>query len=205
MSASSRGRACDACHSIKIKCELGAKGGGEPPCQRCLRLGKSCAVSAPIRQKDRIAELEAKLEAMTKLLQLQDIRESPIDGEEISPGATYPQSAISGRSTKKRRLQVTSEDVDKDVANSDQINADLDDVIPREIQIQVFHNYRELETAFPFPVTKNYDTLREKHPLLLHAIIFAASRIVLPSDTQDKLSGIITKLLAPERVRNSKK
>jgi hypothetical protein len=159
-----------------------------------------------VRQKDRIAELEAKLEAMTKLLQLQEIQDSSIDGNETSPGVTHPQKTAAGRSSKKRRLQTASEYVDRSSESSSKIDWDLDDVIPREVQIQIFYIYHDqMAAVFPFPVTKDYETLREKHPLLLHAIIFAASRVILPSHTQDKLSGIITKLLAPERVRNSKK
>jgi hypothetical protein len=164
-----------------------------------------------VRQKDRIAELEAKLEAMTKLLQLQKIQESSIDRHEFSPGVTQPEKIAPGRSSKKRRLQTSSaiddaEATDRNSSNSSRIEWDLDDVIPREVQTQILHNYRDqMETVFPFPVTKDYEILREKHPLLLHAIIFAASRGILLSETQDKLSGIITKLLSPEKVRNSKK
>ena len=73
MPPAKRARACDACHSIKIKCALGSTG-EDPPCERCVRLGKECVVSPPIRQKDRVAELEAKIEALTKMLDAQNIR-----------------------------------------------------------------------------------------------------------------------------------
>lgn len=110
-----RGRVCDACHSIKLKCELGSACGGDPPCQRCLRLRKTCLVSPPIRQKDRIAELEAKLEEVTKLLRLQEIQEpspgvssqeSPRHAVNLKDGNAGPRAP--GRSSKKTRLQSAS-------------------------------------------------------------------------------------------------
>ncbi|KAK6413296.1 hypothetical protein LTR95_017879, partial [Oleoguttula sp. CCFEE 5521] len=74
MSGQARGRACQACRSIKIKCELGTHG-GPPPCERCTRLGKDCTVDAPRRQKDRVAELEAKVETLTKMLASQQMND----------------------------------------------------------------------------------------------------------------------------------
>merc|ERR1711939_959058 len=91
MTAPRRGRACDACHSIKIKCELGASPSSVPPCERCLRLGKTCSVSAPIRKKDRIAELEAQLEEMTRLLRKQELQDERVGAE----GRTSPRTPIS--------------------------------------------------------------------------------------------------------------
>lgn len=167
-------------------------------------------MSAPVRQKDRIAELEAKLEAMTKLLQMQKIEESSIGGDESS-AEIYPEKITGARSSKKRRLRAAStkdafEETDRNAAGPSRIDWELDDVIPREVQIQIFQTYcSQIEPVFPFPIAKDYETLREKHPLLLHAITFAASRGILSSDTQDKLSGIITKLLSFEKDRKSKK
>jgi hypothetical protein len=84
MSAPTRGRACNACHSLKIKCELGSKA-GDAPCRRCIRLGKNCVVSPPRRQKDRVAELEAQVEALTRQLQVHsvDVKITPFEIDAI--------------------------------------------------------------------------------------------------------------------------
>ena len=81
-STSKRARACDACHSIKIRCDLGSAG-GQPPCGRCVRLEKECTITPTKRQKDRVAELEAQVEALTRQLASQGIQTSP--SEESPP------------------------------------------------------------------------------------------------------------------------
>jgi hypothetical protein len=213
-----RGRACDTCHAIKLKCELGSAGGGEPPCQRCLRLGKICLVSSPIRQKDRIAELEAKLEEVTKLLRLHEIQEPSPDASsqgsprsQVSLDAVRAEPKAPGRSSKKRRLKSTSTlDDYGDLRNSSpsQSNSTLaiDHVVSRTLQKEILHKYRnEYEPAFPFPVRKDYDTLRERYPLLLQSVIFVASPSVLSPAVHDELTSIVIKLLGPEEIAKAEK
>merc|ERR1712225_124261 len=169
MTAPRRGRACDACHSIKIKCELGASPSSVPPCERCLRLGKTCSVSAPIRKKDRIAELEAQLEEMTRLLrkqELHDERTRTPDSRAVGVGA------VNGR--KKRRL---SGDDGRNALENGNASArdelEIDHVVSKEVQRALVVKYRnEMEPVFPFAVRHGYDVLRERHPILLQAVIF---------------------------------
>ncbi|KAE9379981.1 hypothetical protein N431DRAFT_552242 [Stipitochalara longipes BDJ] len=213
-----RGRACDACHTIKLKCELGSAGGGEPPCQRCIRLGKTCLVSPPMRQKDRIAELEAKLEEVTKLLRLHEIQEPSPDVSsqgspmrQVSLDAVRAEPRAPGRSSKKRRLKSTSTvDGYGDLQNGSpgQSNSTLaiDHVVSRALQKQILHKYRtEVEQAFPFPVRKDYETLREEHPLLLQSVIFVASPSMVSAAVHDELTSIVMKLLAPEEIAKAEK
>lgn len=224
MSAIKRARACDACHSIKIKCELGSSI-KDPPCERCLRLGKSCTVSPPIRQKDRVAELEAKVEALTKLLEAQEIRVSlpSVDSTtpELSekctsiPSATTPETS-NHETSKKRKLQVslvngakTFKDADERMLVKNGSTIELDSVVPQPIQIQILSKYRnEIEPRFSLAslvTTGDYNSLRERYPVLLQVVIYAASPGVLSIDKQDEVAKIVVNLLAPKAITKAKR
>ena len=216
-----RGRACDACHAIKLKCELGSAGGREPPCQRCLRLEKICLVSPPVRQKDRIAELEAKLEEMTKLLRLQEIqaplpdvssKESPMVSASPDAGnAESRESRESGKSSKRKRFKTVSNasevrNLNRISSNRGSSNLAIDHLVPRAIQIQILQKYRnEFEPAFPFPITKDYETLRGEFPLLLQSVVFAASPGLVSLAVHDELVAIVMNLLTPGEITKAKK
>lgn len=222
MTTPRRGRACDACHSIKIKCELGASSTSSPPCERCLRLGKTCSVSAPVRKKDRIAELEAQLEEMTRLLRLRENSDGGM-GPEGRIGETTPRTPVSmdartrtpelgvrggrwgGRGNKKRRL---SGDDGRDVTNGRDVEAvlEIDHVVSKEMQRSLVDKYQnEMEPVFPFAVRHGYDVLRDRHPLLLQAVVFAACPGVLPIEAQDEVATIVMKLVAPDEVEKVEK
>ncbi|KAH7408925.1 hypothetical protein BKA64DRAFT_384403 [Cadophora sp. MPI-SDFR-AT-0126] len=217
MTTPRRGRACDICHSIKIKCELGASSSSSPPCERCLRLGKTCSVSAPVRKKDRIAELEAQLEEMTRLLRLQENHDRGV-GAEGRMGETSPRTpdlgvrAVRGgggrgRGNKKRRL---SGDDGRDGLTGGRENVEvvleIDHVVSEEMQRSLMDKYRnEMEPVFPFAVRHGYDVLRARHPLLLQAVIFAACPGVLPIEAQDEVTTIVVKLVAPDEVEKADK
>ena len=106
MPSQPRRRACQNCHSIKIKCELGTTG-GDPPCERCTRLGKDCAIFIPKRQKDRVVELEAQVEALTKLLEAQGIQQPDSDSSLSPPSMTdiTPAAGQNDYAQKKRKLE----------------------------------------------------------------------------------------------------
>ncbi|CZT07972.1 uncharacterized protein RCO7_09627 [Rhynchosporium graminicola] len=219
MSTARRGRACDTCHSIKIKCELGTSKDSLPPCERCLRLGKTCSVTAPVKKKDRIAELEAKLEEMTRLLRVQELGDSASDAgtgnESRSGGGTSPATTVNseetsssgtkaaasgGRGSKKRRLENASPEADG-VGSFD-----MDYVVLEEIQRLLLDKYQnEMQPVFPFDIRHGYDVLRDQHPMLLQAIIFAASPGVLSADEQDAITNIAVKLVAPDMVAKQEK
>ncbi|KAF2840991.1 hypothetical protein M501DRAFT_1002083 [Patellaria atrata CBS 101060] len=70
-----RPRACDACRSLKVKCDQ------EPtqpqvPCKRCAKAGRQCITTPPTRKRQkkadsRVAELEKKIDALTATLSAQ--------------------------------------------------------------------------------------------------------------------------------------
>jgi len=202
---SRRGRACDSCHSIKIKCELGS-GQGDPPCTRCLRLAKDCVITPPMRQKERVAELEAKVEALTRLLEVQRLQSS---SPGTSPGrdSTESPKSVKPPSRKRRRaLQISSEidfsaELGKDSSTPCDGYPNIDHVLDKRLQVQIFDKYRQdIEPVFPLAsliAKSNYDTLRAKYPILFHAIIFAASPKVLSAEMEDKVTRIILDLFAP--------
>ena len=127
MATSKRLRACDACHSIKIKCLLGSEE-RDPPCPRCVRLGKECIITPPKRQKDRVAELEAQVEALSRQLALQKIR-TEVDIPVEQPGKI-------SESKKKRRL-------DRSVSETEFTDCtfDIDHIVAPSTQKDVFHKY----------------------------------------------------------------
>ena len=187
---SKRFRACDPCHSIKIKCELGSKG-GDPPCARCIRLGKDCVVTPPKRQKDRVAELEAQVESLSKLLQAQKLGVATAIKDEEG-GSVRSADTPTTDSSKKRRLN--NNDSRETLAESE-VN-DVDHVVPQALQRTIFDRYvNEVIPRFnlvPLPQPYDYDTLRSKEPLLLQAVMYAGCLGILPADAQDEVGRVLT-------------
>lgn len=195
-----RGRACDACHSIKIKCEGGF------PCQRCLRLEKTCNVSPPVRQRDRIAELEARLEEATSLLRLHKIQDisPPKSSDGLNAGTTALWETGKPNAKKRQRL-VTMDDAGAPERDQNEV-LDIDHVLSQSAQRDLLRRYREeIEPVFPFPINRTYESLREDSPLLLQTVVFAASDGVLAPDVQGNLTSAVMKLYAPARIDKVKK
>lgn len=64
-----RTRACGACHNLKTKCEMPSDAeAGHDACTRCHRFGLECSPAPPKLQRDRITELEAQVESLTRAL-----------------------------------------------------------------------------------------------------------------------------------------
>lgn len=61
-----RARACEECHRLKIKCDVSTSFEGS--CERCSRNNLECVPAAPRLQRDRIQELEAKIEELETAL-----------------------------------------------------------------------------------------------------------------------------------------
>lgn len=226
MSEKERPRACDVCHAIKIKCELGSTG-GQAPCARCRRLGKDCVVSPPKRQKDRVAELEAQVEALTKLLQSQNIRngsdeissptsgKSTPDADDRAPSAsqsgTIPVATGLPQQQKKRRI-------DEDYAPSSgdaELSVDLDNpleldfVLSRQAQEKLLARYlRHLVPYFPaVPIAgdQSYESLRRERPLLLQSAVYCASFGALSLDKQEDVGKIVMDLFAAKAMAEGEK
>lgn len=199
-----RARACEPCHAIKIKCELGSTG-GTPPCERCVRLGKECTISKPRRSKDRVAELEAKVNALTRLLEAQGISPegSPTTNsleDEPSARASNDGTAPSNFS-KKRRLE---NDVQSPFEGSPQADASetprfneegistrLDHLVPRDVQRQIVDKYvNVVMPKFPFvqlPPGTTLETLRATKPLLCQALLSTQGPEYLDNEVQEEI------------------
>lgn len=196
-----RARACDHCHSIKIKCELGSIG-GTGPCERCVRLGKECKVTPPKTQKDRVAELEAQVQQLTKLLESQNIdttspeivsqSEERDSASEPSPPSHPP---LSLASQKKRKLDDNIvETRASSVVSSADILARLDAILDQETQSAIVERYiNEVFTRMPLvPIAgdSDYASLRRDRPTLLLAALYVASTGVVSEDVQDGIAQI---------------
>lgn len=203
MSVHKRGRACDPCHAIKIKCELGSSG-GNPPCERCTRLNKDCILTPAKSQKDRVAELEAKVEALTKLLEAQGLREDPsrrdpssrllatARAEQDVGNAAVKRVAGIG---KKRKIEETAQPWLGTAVFGSSSTLPLDFIVPIGLQAQILHKYAtEMAPRFPaVPLGKEWtlEVMRSTRPALLLAIMFAASPSSLPNDTQGKVAQLL--------------
>nr|POE47844.1 transcriptional regulator war1 [Quercus suber] len=198
MTTSRRSRACEACHSIKIKCELGSNGLLSPPCERCLRLNKDCIVTTPVRQKDRVAELEAKVEALTRLLEAQGLGEfRPRDGDYIPPNPEHadPRAGNKKRKLDDIKLDSTAGNALVEQRTSAPVLSSLDSVLTREQQQTILDKYRnEITLFFPLvPIAEDVTLhdLRTKKPHLLVAIIYAACQGVISQDKQEQIAKVL--------------
>ncbi|GAB7366710.1 hypothetical protein MBLNU230_g0668t1 [Neophaeotheca triangularis] len=204
MAPHQRPRACEPCHSIKIKCELGSTGGA-PPCERCVRLGKDCTVSKPRRNKDKVAELEARVEALTKMLEAQGL--SP-EGNKSSTASTSNGTGSSQYSKKRRLENDLFAGIDAPAAVPDQgasnanppetpqfnhegISVRVDQLVPRDVQRQIVDKYvHVIVPKYPFvqlePGT-TLESLRSSKPLLCQAILSTQGPEYLSDEAQEEL------------------
>ena len=189
-----RGRACQNCQSIKIKCELGAPGGGPPPCQRCTRLNKTCVLAPPKRQKDRVAELEAKVAELTKLLGAQGLQNSTLEARDASTSGTGSEEHSDHEvkvSSKKRKLDRSAHSSNKGQSstegpspmssggdNSESISR-LDSILPLDLQQkcveEYIKSYQPLLMVVPLASGTQASLLRGTMPNTLHAIVYISS------------------------------
>ncbi|KAI7487760.1 hypothetical protein KC351_g2437 [Hortaea werneckii] len=183
---------------IKIKCELGSTGGG-PPCQRCTRLNKECTITPPKRQKDRVAELEAKVQALTRLLEAQGL--SPDDSllaDDIhfadENAATAPSNATSSNASKKRRYEGGHE-TPAAVSIGNTATFQLDGIVPVHIQSRILHRYiHDVYPNFPIlpvPADHTYEILRSTKPKVLQAIIYAGATGFVSVEDQERLAKLL--------------
>jgi len=222
-SVQKRGRACVACASIKIKCQLGSDTSLQPPCERCVRLNKECHILAPKRQKDRVAELEAQVANLTRLLKAQGIDNpeaaTPGDLRDASTSVSSPPSstvAATASFSKKRRLDgtnsealrttrspPTSTSLSVSAASTETFNADtfkLDQILPYELQQHLLDRYLDhISPSFPFvPITGDcsLDSLRRHRPILLQSVMYAAGVGILTYDMQEDIAHLLLNRIA---------
>jgi hypothetical protein len=202
-----RGRACQNCQSIKIKCELGAPGGGPPPCQRCTRLNKTCALAPPKRQKDRVAELEAKVAELTKLLGAQGLQNTTIEAGDASTSGTGSEEQSDNEvavSSKKRKLDRSAYSSNKGQSSTEgpspassggdtgDPTSRLDSFLSLDLQQKVLEeyisSYQPLLMVAPLARGTQASLLRTTMPNTLHAIVYIASVGILSWDLQDQIN-----------------
>ncbi|KAH9208965.1 hypothetical protein DL95DRAFT_527143 [Leptodontidium sp. 2 PMI_412] len=81
-----------------------------------------------------------------------------------------------------------------------------DHVVSIAMQKQLLDKYQiEMQPVFPFLVRYEYEVLREQHPLLLQAVIFAACPGILSVDAQDEVTAIAVRLAAPDEIAKQEK
>lgn len=191
MASTKRPRACDACHSIKIKCELGSTG-GPGPCERCIRLGKDCKITPAKTQKDRVAELEAQVAALTRLLASQNLGSQSINSTPDEPrsesGLDEPSSC--NVSKKKRRL----EEVSSYHSESSLLHR-LDQIVPPDLQRYLIEKYVNcvvpLVPLVLLPDDWTLEQLRETKPVLFQTIVYSMSTGNLSELDQERLASIV--------------
>lgn len=89
---SHRRRACEACQAAKVRCDLSLPTGPRAgtPCGRCSKAGKECVPAARRLQRDRIAELEARIETLTAELRASSDGLTRVDSHQPSASTAAP-------------------------------------------------------------------------------------------------------------------
>ncbi|KAL2206226.1 hypothetical protein CC79DRAFT_862209 [Sarocladium strictum] len=163
MKPQKRIRACEACHGLKIKCEVPSGDADGTACTRCQRLGLGC-VPAPSRlQRNRIAELESQVEALSAALRERDSQTSGLTpADSVSSGGKAPVTPEAYQQTGKSN------------SAADDVLAFLDSHISREDQERALHAYSHGYKAVWCPANLSSQTLddaRRNSPLLLLTVV----------------------------------
>lgn len=171
-------------------------------------------LSQPKRQKDRVAELEAQVAALTRLLQAQGIDDpstaSAAQQDSSSEGPSPLSSALSNGTAsqggKKRRLENGASDTDAtslSPSSPSGIENDiskLDRILTWALQERVLYRYvNECFPTFPavpLPPNTTLHSLRCEKPILHLAIMFAASTAVVPLDLQEEIASLALSRMA---------
>ncbi|KAH7014255.1 uncharacterized protein B0I36DRAFT_278131 [Microdochium trichocladiopsis] len=160
-----RTRACEECHRLKIKCDVGNpfalnddastdsindNGSSKRACERCIRNNIQCVPTAPRLQRDRISELNAQVEQLKSELLL-------LRGQNRNSSASSSNSARSA-----------------DFYHGRNVLSFLDARIPHALQ-QDLLRFFVLEVAPQWPIillpTDDLDHARREYPILLLSIL----------------------------------
>lgn len=163
-------------------------------------------ISPPKRRGDRVAELEAQVASLTRLLELQNIgtpSSTATDPPRVFPASTdagNPATSVS-QSQKKRKLP--DDPLETSCSNpiiKDTSGIELDAVISQDLQQHVLQKYlNELVPGAPIvPASANwtFDRLRKEKPVLFQAIVYAASPGLLSIELQEDIAKIVMDLFA---------
>lgn len=193
------------------RCSLGqASEKAVPPCERCVRLNKECVLTLPKRQKDRVAELEAQVATLTRLLESQRIQIPAEPSRSDASGDAVATAPSSQTAAKKRRLEERQDAAS--IAFPEPSDADMSDiqkldrVLSYELQERTIFRYQaEIVPLFPvvlLPVDNTLQSLRANKRILLLACLYAASPGFLSLDEQEHiaqllLDGLSSRAVAP--------
>ncbi|KAF7197572.1 hypothetical protein HII31_01075 [Pseudocercospora fuligena] len=174
---SARRRACEACHVLKARCDPSE--GDADICERCWRLGKECVPAPRKLQRDRIAELEAQVEQLTKLLQSQGVSDKP------STTADVKKRKLSDGNPKEVKTESSPA-----LAPSKDVLDYIDGQVSRAQQRQVLDAYQKrIMRVSPYIQNADMDLVKlRKTPLLLLSILAFPNTGVLASDLQHDMA-----------------
>lgn len=185
-----RRRACEACHVLKARCEPCDSDQGI--CGRCWRLGKECVPAARRLQRDRIAELEAQVELLTKALQSQGLTERK------------PPAEVKKRKLSTGRVEECKTTSSPNTAPALGVLEYIDENVPKALQQQVLDAYSAgVVRVSPYVQKPELDLqgLRSQLPMLLLTILAFPTTGILDSELQHDMAeraiaGFQAKMLA---------
>ncbi|ERS96709.1 uncharacterized protein SPSK_01058 [Sporothrix schenckii 1099-18] len=173
-------RACKGCNQLKVRCQPGPSDSSS--CARCLQAGRPCVPGDKRRRpRDRIAELEAQVAALSRQLQKQQLGDAPVTtiNTNTSPAARNVYSFSS------------------DLPTGEAAVAFLDARVPRAAQQQALDLYVKrlwpLVPCFSFssfssPADSPLDAMRRSKPVLFFSIVtFTAPVSLVPPAVRSEL------------------
>lgn len=194
-----RTRACEECHRLKIKCDVGNpfnsndndagnedsqdghdNTGNRKSCERCIRNNIECIPAAPRLQRDRISELGAQVEQLKNELFLLRSQKQRSNASSInSPGTTLSSSSVGCSSCSSGghdpfRAPHTQLGASVDFYNGRNVLSYLDARIPHAKQQDLLHFF-VYEIAPQWPIlllpSDDLDHARREYPMLLLSIL----------------------------------
>ncbi|KAL1890296.1 hypothetical protein Sste5346_008298 [Sporothrix stenoceras] len=189
MAALSVSRACKGCSQLKVRCQPGPSDSSS--CERCLQAGRTCVPADKRRRpRDRIAELEAQVAALSRALQKQQLgdrgdRTSPSTTDTASNSTSSP-SATQPPPTVRNAYSFSSTRPTGETAI-----AFLDARVPRAAQQQAVDLYvKRLWPLIPCfsLIGTDLDTMRRDKSVLFFSIVtFTAPFSLVPSAVRSEL------------------
>lgn len=141
-----RPRACDACRSLKVRCDQDINHPGQP-CTRCVKANRRCVITPPSRKRQRrsenkVVELEKKIDALTATLLA---KQQPSAGSTCSAS---PQSDSPSIGSPRENFDNKSEPNDHHAKRrTNQPNSDRGDGFSQVTEKIVEHKRRKLTTS----------------------------------------------------------
>lgn len=176
-----RSRACEDCHTLKIKCDPSIS--NPDACERCARFKLECIPATRRWQRDRIKELEGQVRELTDALQES---RSSTTGTSLTRATSADSAGEEGESREFMRATRTR-------YSTDDLRDFLDGVVTREQQAQGLKAFKDRVLPL-WPViflgTGDGTTMRSSSAILLITILgfgISSQRADITSEVQNKL------------------